>query len=53
MIFSERLSLIDAAITNRTHAKYLHQDNIGQTCLFAFDESRRMLAVYASTRVCP
>jgi hypothetical protein len=52
MIFSERLSRIDTAITNRTHAKYFHQDKIGQTCLIAFDESKRMLAVYASARVC-
>ena len=53
LIFSERLSRIDVAIRNRTYAKYFHQDKIGQTCLFAFDESKRMLAVYASARVCP
>jgi len=53
MIFSERLSRIDTVIANRTYAKYFHQDKIGQTCLFTFDESKRMLAVYASARVCP
>ena len=53
MIFSERLRRIDTAIANRTRVKYFHRDKIGQTCLFAFDESRRMLAVYASARVCP
>ena len=53
MIFSEHLSRIGAAITNRTYVKYFHQDKIGQTCLFAFDESKRMLAVYTSAMVCP
>jgi hypothetical protein len=52
MILLERLSRIDSAIKNRAYAKFFHQDKIGQTCLFAFDESKRMLAVYASARVC-
>ena len=51
MIFLDKLSRIDAAIKNKAHAKFFHQDKIGQTCLFAFDESKRMLAVYASARV--
>ena len=53
MILLERLSRIDGAIKNKAYAKFFHQDKIGQTCLFAFDESKRMLAVYASARVCP
>ena len=53
IIFLEKLSRIDAAIKNKAHAKFFHQDEIGQTCLFAFDESKRVLAVYASARVCP
>ena len=53
MIFLDKIGRIDVAIKNRAHAKFLHQDKIGQTCLFAFDESKRMLAVYASARVCP
>ena len=53
MIFLDKLNRIDATIKNRAHAKFFHQDKIGQTCLFAFDESKRMLAVYASARVCP
>ena len=53
MILLERPSRIDSAIHSRSFAKVLRQDKIGQTCLFAFDESKRMLAVYASARVCP
>lgn len=52
MIFLDKLSRIDAAIGNKSYAKFFHQDKIGHTCLFAFEESKRMLAVYASARVC-
>jgi hypothetical protein len=52
MVLLERLSRIDAAIKNKAYAKFLHQDKIGRTCLFAFDESKRTLAVYASAGVC-
>ncbi|KAI9460718.1 hypothetical protein F5148DRAFT_1377366 [Russula earlei] len=51
MILLERLNRIDAAINNRSYAKFFHQEKIGQTCLIAFDESKRMLAVYASARM--
>ncbi|KAF8270139.1 hypothetical protein EI94DRAFT_1572222, partial [Lactarius quietus] len=51
MIHLDRLGRIDAAIQSRSYAKFFHQDKIGQTCLFAFDESKRMLAVYASARM--
>ncbi|KAF8491332.1 hypothetical protein F5888DRAFT_1057818 [Russula emetica] len=51
MIFLDKLSRIDAAIKSKSPAKFFHQDKIGQTCLFAFDESKRMLAVYASARM--
>ncbi|KAF8488922.1 hypothetical protein F5888DRAFT_1622603, partial [Russula emetica] len=50
MIFLDKLSRIDSAIKSKSHAKFFHRDKIGQTCLFAFDESKRMLAVYASAR---
>ena len=53
MIILDRLNRIDVAIQSRSYAKFFHQDKIGQTCLFAFDESKRMLAIYASARVCP
>ncbi|KAH9029425.1 hypothetical protein EDB85DRAFT_1867188 [Lactarius pseudohatsudake] len=51
MILLDRLSRIDATIQSRSHAKFFHQDKIGQTCLIAFDESKRMLAIYASARM--
>ncbi|KAH9171607.1 hypothetical protein EDB89DRAFT_1906886 [Lactarius sanguifluus] len=51
MILLDRLSRIDATIQSRSYAKFFHPDKIGQTCLIAFDESMRMLAVYASTRM--
>ena len=53
MILLDRLHRIDVAIQSRSYAKFLHQDKIGPTCLFTYDESKRMLAVYASARVCP
>lgn len=51
MVLLERLNRIDAAIKTRSYAKFFHQDKIGQTCLFALDESKHMLAVYTSARV--
>ncbi|KAH9988133.1 hypothetical protein BJV77DRAFT_1061467 [Russula vinacea] len=51
IIFLDKLSRIDTAIKNKSHAKFFHQDKIGQTCLFAFDESKRMLAVPASLQL--
>jgi hypothetical protein len=53
VILHGRLNRIDVAIQSRSYAKFFHQDKIGQTCLFAYDESKRMSAVYASARVCP
>ncbi|KAI0250862.1 hypothetical protein BJV78DRAFT_1127282, partial [Lactifluus subvellereus] len=50
MIVLERLSRIDNAIQSRSFAKFFYQDKIGQSCLFAVDESKRMLAVYSSIR---
>jgi hypothetical protein len=52
VIYLDELGHIDAAIKNKSHARVFQQDEIGQTCLFAFDESKRMLAVCASDRVC-
>ena len=51
VIYVESLSRIDAAIQRRSFARLFHRDKIGETCLFALDESKRMLAVYASARV--
>ncbi|KAF8261846.1 hypothetical protein EI94DRAFT_1705222 [Lactarius quietus] len=51
LIYVESLSRIDAAIQRRSFAMQLHRDKIGETCLFALDESKRMLAVYSSARM--
>ena len=53
MIFLDRLDCIDGAIQSRSHVKFLSGDKIGNTCLFVFDESKRMLAIYASAKVRP
>ena len=51
LIYVESLSHIDAVIQKRSFARQLHRDKIGEICLFALDESKRMLAVYSSARV--
>ncbi|KAH9171589.1 hypothetical protein EDB89DRAFT_1906868 [Lactarius sanguifluus] len=50
-IYVENLGRVDAAIQRRSVAKLLHRDKIGETCLFALDESKHTLAVYSSTRM--
>ena len=52
MIILDRLSRVDDAIRSRSYAKFFHQDKIGPTCLFTYDETKRLLTVYASARVC-
>ena len=52
VIFLDRLSRIDVAIQSQSYAKFIHQDKIGQPSLFAYDESKRMLAIYAPVKVC-
>ena len=52
MIILDRLSRVDDAIHSRSYARFFHQDKIGPTCLFTYDETKRLLAVYASARVC-
>ncbi|KAI9455148.1 hypothetical protein BJY52DRAFT_1427134 [Lactarius psammicola] len=51
VIYVESLSRVDAAIQKRSFAMQFHRDKIGKSCLFAFDESKRMLAVYSSARM--
>ncbi len=51
VIYIESLCWIDAAIQRRSIAMLFHRDKIGEICLFALDESKRMLAVYSSARV--
>ncbi|KAF8270131.1 hypothetical protein EI94DRAFT_1572248, partial [Lactarius quietus] len=51
MIILGHLSDIDHAIQSRSYAKFFHWDKIGETCLFALDESMRLFAVYASAKM--
>ena len=51
VFYVESLGRIDAAIQQRSFARQFRRDKIGETCLFALDESKRMLAVYSSARV--
>ena len=53
MILLDRLSHMNAAIQSRSYAKFFHKDKTGETCLFSFDESKRLLAIYKSLRVRP
>ncbi|KAN0134237.1 hypothetical protein V8E53_008009, partial [Lactarius tabidus] len=48
MILLDFLSHIDGAIQSRSYVKFFHKDKIGETYLLAFDESKLLLAVYAS-----
>ncbi|KAI9453856.1 hypothetical protein BJY52DRAFT_1189313 [Lactarius psammicola] len=50
-IFLERLSVLDMAIQRGKSIKSLNRDKLGQRVLFSFDESKRVLAVCASTRL--
>ncbi|KAF8270147.1 hypothetical protein EI94DRAFT_1723596, partial [Lactarius quietus] len=50
-IYVESLSRIDAATRRRSFAKLFHRDKIGDTCLFATDESKRMLAIYSPAKM--
>ena len=52
MVFLDCLSRIDVAMQSQSYAKFINLDNIGQTSLFAYDESKRMLAIYAPAKVC-
>jgi hypothetical protein len=51
LVFLEELSAIEGAIIRQRHKKLLNRDKIGQDFVLAFDETRRMLAVCASTKV--
>lgn len=52
MILLDLLSHIDSAIQSRSYAKFIDNDILRGTRLFVFDELKRMLAIYASARVC-
>jgi hypothetical protein len=55
-IYLETLLAIGNAIDRRRVRRTIHQDKIGRDILVAYDESKRMLALCASTKVvspCP
>jgi hypothetical protein len=47
----EHLNAIEGALTHGGRGKYLHRDKIGEFVL-AFDESKRVLSVVATEKVC-
>lgn len=50
-IYLETLVAIGNAIDRRHVRRTIHQDKIGRDILVAYDESKRMLALCASTKV--
>jgi hypothetical protein len=50
-IYLERLSSMDVAIGRRRPVKVLSREKLEQDILFAYDESKRTLAVCAPTKV--
>ena len=51
LVYLERLPALDMAIQRGRPIKSLSHDKLGQGVLFSFDESKRTLAVCASTKV--
>jgi hypothetical protein len=51
-IYLESLAGMDAAIKRARPIKTLNRDKMGEEVLFAFDEAKRTLAVWASAKVC-
>jgi hypothetical protein len=51
VIYLERLLEMDVAIRRNRYAKCLSREKLGNDVLFAFDETKRALAVCSSTKV--
>jgi len=51
LLYLERLPVLDAAIQRGKPIKSLDRDKLGRGVLFAYDETKRTLAVCASTKV--
>ena len=51
LVYLERLPAVDNAILRGKPIKIFHRDKLGRGVLFAFDETKRTLAVCAPTRV--
>ena len=47
-ILLEDVTTLNAAIENKRYKKQLHCDKLGETCLMAYDERKRMLSVCAT-----
>ena len=52
MIFLEPLQSLAAAVRNGRIKKTVHAEKIGGNALFAYDETKRMLAVCGVEKVC-
>ena len=52
LFYCDKLSAINNAVFQRRSRKVLHRDKIGQDFRTAFDESKRMLAVCSTVKVC-
>ena len=50
-IYLDRLPVISTTIQSRRPIKHLNREKLGQDILFAFDETKRALAVCASKKV--
>lgn len=50
-IYLERLSAMDVAIARRRPVKVLNREKLEQDILFAYDETKRTLAVCAPNKV--
>ncbi|KAI0295672.1 hypothetical protein B0F90DRAFT_1820352 [Multifurca ochricompacta] len=51
LIYIESLARVDNVIQSQSFTRLFHKDKIGETGIIAFDESKRMLAFCASTRM--
>lgn len=51
-VYLERLAEMNAAIQRPKPIKTLNHNKIGEDLLFAYDEAKRTLAVWASVKVC-
>ncbi|TFY78518.1 hypothetical protein EWM64_g5495 [Hericium alpestre] len=51
-VYLESLATLDGAIGRQKVKKTLHQEKIGRDFSFAFDETKRMLAVCSSSQLC-
>ncbi len=50
-IYLEQLSVLDNAIRQNRPRKVLHKDKLGENPVIAYDETKRMLLLCASSKV--